>query len=737
MRKTLQRLLVCVAVSFQVDLYADENLENIDVIIDSSSATAERTDERHDYYPPTREEQTRNIDVMNQWVAQVFQRSSKKIDADQIVPRPTAPFSFVYGGLSSEIFLDSWDYSVQSSENEHFYVASYTDPKTKLRIDCEIKTYPDAAAVDWVFYLTNTGDKDSPIIENFMALDSTGLLGSGLAEGAVTLRWSKGDTCAKDAFFYHDEQLEQDKVRKFQGHSSLHRVPMERAKDYCFPFFNVQAPSAGLILAVGWTGKWKAEFQQNKEGTLTVRAGMQNTHFFLNPGERVRTPRIVLLRWVGNEMVHGHNQFRRMMLQYYTQWRNEKPAEPPVVANGTAGCWIRGQVPLNEKGELSFIDTLSSLGCEAYWLDAYWFPESLPHGGWLSNIGNWYPCPTYFPNGLKPLADAAHARGMKFVLWFIPFVAAKDTKMATEYPQYFYSGSTDGGLWNLSDPVARSFLVNWMLERKEEWGFDIWRDDGGNAMPPDDDPNRQGIAEMKYYEGVYKFLDEVLEKTPELLIDNTSGGGNRIDLEMSSRTFCQWRSDFNDIGQGLKGEQHWPYMGLADQVIVAGLFRYLPFHSGPIWDVRPYSFRSAMTSGIVFYNNLEDPDFPFDLARQGIRELKELRPYFLGDVYPLLPLDLEQNSWYAYQLDRPDLKEGCVFFFRRPESPYLVVDVTLYNIEPDEQYMVSITGETYKKGPWRQMRGNELMNSEIKILAKPGSSLLRYKQAVVHKVNEL
>ena len=47
----------------------------------------------------TREEQTRNIDVMNQWVAQVFQRSSKKIDADQIVPRPTAPFSFVYGGL--------------------------------------------------------------------------------------------------------------------------------------------------------------------------------------------------------------------------------------------------------------------------------------------------------------------------------------------------------------------------------------------------------------------------------------------------------------------------------------------------------------------------------------------------------------------------------------------------------------------------------------------------------------
>src|SRR5690606_6151924 len=106
----------------------------------------------------------------------------------------------------------------------------------------------------------------------------------------------------------------------------------------------------------------------------------------------------------------------------------------------------------------------------------------------------------------------------------------------------------------------------------------------------EEDPNRLGMAEMTYYDGLYKSWDGMLEKMPDLLIDNTSGGGNRIDLETNSRSFCQWRSDFNDIGEGLKGKSHWPYMGLADQVITAGLFNYLPFHSGPVWDMRPYSF---------------------------------------------------------------------------------------------------------------------------------------------------
>lgn len=214
LRRILRQLLILILLNCQADIYAEGNF---DVLINSSPATEAKKDGRLDYYPPTREEQNQNFDVMNKWVAQAFQKPNKEANADKSVTRPSAPFSFVYGGVSSYIFLDSWDYSVHPSENAHFYVVSYTDPMTKLKIDCEVRTYPDAAAVDWVCYLTNTGDKDSPIIENFMPLDSTSLFGSDSAKGVVTLRWSNGDRCTRMLFFIMMNNLSKTKLANFKA----------------------------------------------------------------------------------------------------------------------------------------------------------------------------------------------------------------------------------------------------------------------------------------------------------------------------------------------------------------------------------------------------------------------------------------------------------------------------------------------------------------------------------------
>ena len=56
-----------------------------------------------------------------------------------------------------------------------------------------------------------------------------------------------------------------------------------------------------------------------------------------------------------------------------------------------------------------------------------------------------------------------------------------------------------------------------------------------------------------------------------------------------------------------------------------------------------------------------------------------------------------------------------------------VAEVKLYNIDPDAQYMVSITGETYTQSPWKTMSGKKLIQPEVIIREKPGSALLRYR----------
>lgn len=640
--------------------------------------------------------------------------------------RSNVAVSFLYGGQPSDQFLPDWQRieEVKAVPEGERRTITWLDPKTGLRIEVENTQFRDAAAVDWVCRLTNTGKSDTPIIEDLLPFDAE-LLPARSDDAVPTLRWSNGDGCTENSFLPHDEPLAVGAACEFAATSS---------DTTCLPFFNLSREDAGWIVSIGWTGRWKASFSREQSGAVRVAAGMQTTHFVLKPGERIRTPRIVLLRYKGR-LIDGNNAFRRLMLAHYVPRDDAGPAMPPVTTNSVAGLWLRSareKKPLellNQAGELSLISRAAEWGAESYWMDAYWFPQPWYDG----NIGNWYPRPADFPGGLKPLADAAHQRGLKFILWFAPLHINAATQWARDYPQFIHGGGNEkSGVWKLGDPAARESLIAWLSDRRREWDFDVYREDFGTGMPPEEGDDRIGIAEMKHIEGFYDFWSELKRRNHGLLIDNCSGGGRRIDIETAPLAYCLWRSDFNDVGEGLKDVAHWPLMGRADQVMVTGLSLYYPLHTGPVWDLRPYSFRSAMNLGIVIYTDTEGKTFSADMARDAIAELKSLRPLFLGDIYPLLPLTTRQEDWYAYQLDRPDLGRGCAFVFRRPGSPDAVHEISLENILPDAQYAVSITGETYRHAEPQIMTGRELVHRTIQIDTQPGSVLLQYEKQPSH-----
>ena len=627
--------------------------------------------------------------------------------------RLSVPFSFTYDGTPSDSFLDQWRYSVRTEtvKDGNRNIISYKDPSTRLLIECTATTYDDNPAVDWVFHLRNMGSTDTPIIEQFMPIDVADFFDDDTPE-PIALHWIKGGKASVDQYLPHKELLQEGQPRQFN--------PIDWSFNY-LPYFNLESPDGGWIIAIGWTGKTMAEFFGFPSGGAAVKAGMANTHFRLRPGEKVRTPRIVALRWDGNEMIRGYNSFRRLMLNHYVQQRHGGPALPPVSYGSTAAIHINDYQLPTETNQLVAIDKAATLGAEAYWLDAYWMPTCWPN----LKLGDWFPRPADFPNGLRPLSDAAHGNNMDFILWMVPQCAAVDTEMGRNETFTKYRASQ--GLLNLGVPEACDFLIDEVSGMIKEYGVDVYREDITAVPDEQGTADRQGITEMKYVEGLYNYWSGLLHSNPGLLIDNCGGGGTKVDLETMSRSYVLWRSDHQDIGEGLRGSKHWPYMAMTDQVIVTGLSLYFPLHTGSIWDMHPYTFRSAMSPGIVIYNDIMAEAFPDELAKQGIAELKELRPFFLGDIYPLMDLTVSQRDWYAYQLDRPDAGEGIAFFFRRPGSPFLMADVEMYNIDPDALYMVSITGETYTQSPWKEMTGKELIHPEVIIREKPGSALLRYR----------
>ena len=640
----------------------------------------------------------------------------------------TLPFSFVYGGRPSSEFIGQWkrtdeEKTLDGATLQH--TVTLNDPATMLEVRAVFNIYTDTPGIDWTLYVTNSGGADTPIIENVLTLDCGSLLTPLAASEPVVLRWSNGDRGAPDSFLPHDEPLIPRQSKR------LAPVGGRSSNDAAFPFFNLSGPDHGWIVAVGWSGQWAAEFVRAADGGVAVRAGMERTRFRLRPGESVRMPRMALLRYPGNEMMLGHNRFRQLMLRHYVPRVNGQPTAPPI-SHATSATIYRNQQPATEVNQLAILEKAARLGVEAYWLDAYWYGDA-EIGSWWRHVGTWQPRPDGFPRGLRPLGDAAHRAEMKFILWFEPERVAPGTAFDQEHPEFLLKLDDAGNrLFDLGNPQALQFLIDFLDQRIKQWGVDVYRQDFNMDPLPfwrqHEAEDRQGISEMRYVEGLYRLWSELIRLNPGLTIDNCASGGRRIDLETCSLAYPLWRSDLNDIGEGLKGPDYWPHMALGDQVHVSGLALYIPYHTGPIWDMHPYCLRSAMTSGVVLYERILHPDFPDELAKQGITETKRLRPLFEGDFYPLLPTTTGKADWHASQWDRPDLGRGCVFVFRRPESQEASRIVRLRAIDPRAEYSVTITGETYVVPPARRMRGEEIQTLAARIDQQPGSILVEYER---------
>ena len=166
-----------------------------------------------------------------------------------------------------------------------------------LRI--EARPYPEHGATEWQFRLRAPASGESPIFENLQSADFEVAFPSG---APVTLHWSKGSHSEPGDFEPKTETLSAGKTFSLESFGG-------RSSDGVMPYFNLSSAGGGLIVAIGWTGDWKATFTLENDGKVRVVAGLKRTRFRLAPGEEVRLPSIVAMNYRGDQMA-GQNQFQ-------------------------------------------------------------------------------------------------------------------------------------------------------------------------------------------------------------------------------------------------------------------------------------------------------------------------------------------------------------------------------------------------------------------------------------------
>jgi alpha-galactosidase len=624
------------------------------------------------------------------------------------------PFSFVCGGRVSDELLDGWRVDRKSERldaDRTMLTTTWTDPDTGLRVTWETIRYADCAALDWVLYFENTGSSDTPIIENVQPLNLT------FNAGPFMLHRTKGSVVNPSDF-------EPSAVTLEGAHSVVLSSGPGKSSATDFPFFKIESGDGQTIVAIGWSGEWVASLECPDRKNLHATAGMELTHFVLHPGERVRTPRILAMHTPSTtedgrqvDPCECNAQFRRLIYKHYAAKRNGETPLPIPFCNT---CFTRGGGWLNEcnaENQISLIRAYAKLGLEALLTDAGWF-----EGGWPMGAGNWTPRRDAYPNGIEPVALAAKEEGMIYGLWFEPERVIRGTTLHKEHPEWVL----DNG-----NPDEQTLLANFGLREVQAYffnivkgfmampGFRVYRQDF-NMFPLDwwrhnDAPDRQGITEMKYIEGLYAYWDRIAEAWPDSLREECASGGMRIDLETVKRMHIHQKTDY------------W-FDDEADQAHLFGLSQYLPnnvvvAHLNRLDD---YSFHSTMASSLCLGWIADAPDFDFERGKKLLSRYLEVRHLLVGDWYPLLPYTTKSTEWMASQYHRADLDEGMILVFRHPDSPYPTAEVSLHRLDGQATYELTYDST----GGTERARGADLMAGlRIDLPTKRSSDLIVYRRA--------
>ncbi len=371
-----------------------------------------------------------------------------------------------------------------------------------------------------------------------------------------------------------------------------------------------------------------------------------------------------------------------------------------------------------------------------------------------------------YPDGFQAISDPLHKAGRKLLLWFEPQRVCRGTdwakllvdkpgwllelkggapefkqhdmdwKVPHEDPRWVHWESRRSQIaendmaWNMGDPAARRFLTDWLSDRITEFGLDWYREDS-NIAPIEywqeaDAPDRIGMTEIRYIEGLYAMWDELLRRHPGLAIDNCSSGGRRIDLETIGRATALWRTDYPDSARVIQGHTF-------------GLMSWVPLHmsDGAVMAAgNEYQWRSVMTAGLNAKLPDQDDDATTRQAKAQIEQYLSIRKYFYGDYYPLTKYSQAKDAWVAYQLDLPESGEGLVVVLKRPECADGAITLKLKGLAEGAAYEVT----DLDTGKVSTMKGHELAGlgagagvgvgaGLIVMLAKqPDSALIKYRR---------
>lgn len=455
-----------------------------------------------------------------------------------------------------------------------------------------------------------------------------------------------------------------------------------------------------------YSGEFLIEVEKDQIDRTRLICGIHPDNFswVLHSGDMLWLPEVIMTyseNGVGKISRNLHKVIREHICR--GKWKNRRR---PILINN----WEATYFDFTGEKLIEIAKQAKSLGIELFAMDDGWFGNRQDDS---SSLGDWFPNEKKLGCTLKELTERITAEGMEFGIWLEPEGISEDSNLYRRHPDWVVGIpgrkpclSRCQWILDFSRKDVQDYIIEQISKLLEGISVSYVKWDCNRAICDKFsgalDNNRQGEFSHRYILGLYRVLEELTEKFPEILFEGCGGGGGRFDAGMLYYMPQLWGSDTTDAIERLSIQYGasfgYPVSAMGTHVSTA------PNHQ--TGRVVPLSTRGCVAMAGTFGYELDISRLTQEEKAEVKEQIERFKKYYdliqRGDYYRISsPLEGTCTIW---EIADPSGKEALVSaVYHHVQANPVPVRVKVQGLRDEADYQMFLNEDLKEKYPSRSL----------------------------------
>lgn len=479
----------------------------------------------------------------------------------------------------------------------------------------------------------------------------------------------------------------------------------------------------GISLLYSGNFSGEAAVDQFSQTRLTLGLREWGFDYPLAPGESLATPEAAMA-YTAEGLTALSQIYHRLIRRHVCRGKYRDIRRPILINN-----WEATYFDFTGDKIVDIARQAAELGVEMLVLDDGWFGRRDDD---CAGLGDWKVNEAKLGGPLKDVVDRVNDLGMAFGLWIEPEMVSEDSDLYRAHPDWaftvpgrqpvrgrsqlvldFSRPEVVDGVFNQIAAVIDQANIKYIKMDMNRSITDVYS--SGQAR------QHYGKTMHRYVLGVYDFLERLITRYPDMLIEGCSGGGGRFDAGMLYYTPQIWCSDNTDAIERIR-IQHGTSFGYPIQTMGAHVSAVPNHQTGR---TTPIGTRATVAMAGTFGYEL-DLSLITEEEKEAVKnQIATYKRYWHliadGRYYRLHEpgRDTEMAAWNFAAADGSEALLSAVSLDTHCNGP--VTYVPCKGLVPDARYdLTPVEGSAPGAKAYKKISGAALMETGIPMPLIPG-----------------